>query len=490
MTFPIRISLIFIAVCVSLYWMFADTFLRYSQTTEDQPMVVAHWGDHIDYQMWSEIFEAFRQKHPEIRVERRHLPSTRYHQKIQQQIVSDTAPDLFMIQDEPFPHLMASGKLADLSPYLKAKNRWGENGEVVKGQYWGTAVREFGKYDLESGEWKQWGMPVWGGCNLLFYNKANWNRARIQVSKSPDMPGLEKSDDGWWYVNDNKWTLDEFIEVCIRLTMDLDGDGRTDQYALQPTGAVNWLPFHWALGASWLDEETFTKTTFYGPECEASLTLLRDMRLKYKVMPEASDFGALNLNTAFFTGMVSILNTGTYGLIYLNASGIDYDILHFPRGEGGRRFTRFFWEGMAMSRGSQHKKEAWKFLDFLTSLAGQRILANYQVSLPSLMESEPYFMNASRAPKTVQNVDIYKFTEAARTYARRQPINVHYGLMQRAVAKSMAALVSEDENSRLTPRQAIARYLFETPELLEKIPPVDPVAAVERYRSVWKAMSK
>ena len=116
MAYLIRIIAIALSVGAFFYWLFADTFRRYGKTAKDQPLVVAHWGDHIDYQMWSEIFEAFSQKYPEIKFERRHLPASRYHQKIQQQIVSDTAPDLFMMQDEPFPNLIASGKLEDLSP--------------------------------------------------------------------------------------------------------------------------------------------------------------------------------------------------------------------------------------------------------------------------------------------------------------------------------------------------------------------------------------
>ena len=485
MVLLIRISAIALATGVALYWLFADTFKRYGKIKEDRPLIIAHWGDYIDYQMWREIFDAFRQKHPEIVFERRHLPVGRYALKIQQQIVSDTAPDLFMFQDEPFPNLIKSGKLEDVSPYLKAMGRWGENGEVVKGEYWKTAVRNFGEYNPETGEWQQWGMPVWGGCNMLFYNKANWNRARIRIRQSPDAPGLDKRNDGWWHVNDEKWSLKEFTEVCRRLTMDLDGDGRTDQYALFMPWA-HWMPFHWIAGASFLNEDK-TKTTFYGPECEAALTFFQDLRLKYRVMPAPSSLGALNMNTCFFTGMISILCTGTYGLIYLNATGIDYDILHFPRGPGGRRYTRFFWDGMAMTSLSQKKKEAWIFLDFLTSIESQKIIGDYQMALPSLMASEHSFLNGGKGP--ARDVDLYKFTEAARTYARRQPISAHYAPMERALIKCMGALISENEDFRLTPRQTIARYLFESPELLRKLPPADPVEA-QKYRPDWEAMNR
>ena len=180
-----------------------------------------------------------------------------------------------------------------------------------------------------------------------------------------------------------------------------------------------------------------------------------------------------------------MLNTGPYGLAYLNSVGIEYGILHYPRGEGGRRFARFFWEGMAISGTSRKKEEAWLFLDFLTSIDGQKIIGDYQMSLPGLKAAEPFFLNAERGAPP--EVGLHKFITAARTYARRQPISLHYGPMSRAMIKAMDALVAENESFRLTPKQTIARYLFESPDLREKLLPQDPAAA-EKYRPVWEEM--
>ncbi len=483
MTLLIRVSILVVFAGALLYWLFADTLSRYGQIKDEQPLVVALWGGYIEYQMWQEILEAFRLKHPEIEFESRHMPSARYHEKIQQQIVSDTAPDLFMMENEKMPKLITSGKIEDISPFVKAMDRWGENGEVLKSEYWKTAIRDFGEFNSATGDWEQWGMPLYGGCNLLFYNKANWNRARIRVSENPNSPGLRKSSDGWWHVNDEKWNLEEFIAVCQRLTMDLDGDGRTDQYALF-VPLEHWQTFHWTFGASYLDE-TYTRSTFYGPECEASMKLWQDLHLKERVMPTPSALSALNTNTGFFTGMISILNTGVYALIFLNSTGVDYDMLHLPRGSSGRRYTRFFWEGMAMSSLSKKKDEAWIMLNFLTSIDAQKIIADYQLSMPGLIASEPYFLKGGKG--RARDVDLHKFFEAAETYARRQPISMHWAPMLRALTKCMQSLISENEDFRLTPRQAIARYLFESPDLSAKLPPADPAAA-EEYRPDWEAI--
>ena len=160
MTLHVRISTLVLFAGVLLYWLFADTLSRHGKIKDEQPLVVAHWGGYQAYQMWKEIFAAFRLKHPEIEFESRHMPSTRYHQKIQQQIVSDTAPDLFMMENESFPKLIKSGKIENISPFVKAMGRWGEDGEDLRNQYWNTAIRDFGEFNSANGDWEQWGMPL------------------------------------------------------------------------------------------------------------------------------------------------------------------------------------------------------------------------------------------------------------------------------------------------------------------------------------------
>ena len=59
--------------------------------------------------------------------------------------------------------------------------------------------------------------------------------------------------------------------------------------------------------------------------------------------------------------------------------------------------------------------------------------------------------------------------------------------MTRALTRCWESLISQNEEFRMTPRQAIARYLFESPDLSEKLPPIDPAAA-EEYRPDWEAI--
>ena len=40
----------------------------------------------------------------------------------------------------------------------------------------------FGLYDRETGRWHQWGMPYSAAAVHCFYDKSNWDRARVGVS--------------------------------------------------------------------------------------------------------------------------------------------------------------------------------------------------------------------------------------------------------------------------------------------------------------------
>ena len=67
----------------------------------------------------------------------------------------------------------------------------------------------------------------------------------------------------------DNWTIEEFVEVCKKLTADIDGDGRVDQYGFLTPNWIYWLPFHYAFGATYLDS-TRTAWTLWGPEAQAS----------------------------------------------------------------------------------------------------------------------------------------------------------------------------------------------------------------------------
>jgi ABC-type glycerol-3-phosphate transport system substrate-binding protein len=322
-------------------------------------------------------------------------------------------------------------------------------------------------------------MPIWGGCNLFYYNKACFQRCGLVVRTGRGRKGLARSADGTgWIVDDEKWTLSEFVEVCRLLTLDRDGDGRNEQFGLSLGSAVYWLPLHYACGADILNDAR-TRTVFYGPAVEKSLRLWQDMMFRYHCTPRAAELGQMGEGVGFFTGRVAMFCSGPWGMPFLNEVGLDYDVLHVPRDDRtGRRATRITWDCVAIAAGSQRKADAWRLIRHLTGLASMKVIANVQRSIPARREAKDYFIQVN------PHVSVGKFVRAAGDYARMQPITKHWSIMARAWSNAMAELRRDNPAKRLTPAEAIGQFYTER-KLTEVLPPADPAAA-ERYRRAYR----
>ncbi len=373
------------------WWLFADT-VRHHLGRSDH-LRISFWGGYHEYEMWKEILAAFEERYPGIQVKPEYI-TDRYDAKIQQQLVSDSAPDVFVFQDEPFPPFCASEKFQDLSDYV---NRSGDGIDLDR--YWPTAVESF------LWEGRPYGIPIWGGDNLIFYNKEAFRRAGVA------------------YPDDETWTFDDFAEICRKLTLDLDGDGRTDQFGISLPGWIYYLPWIWGHGARILDARK--RWAFTGPEAVASLQYYYDLCYRWKVSPSPWEM-TIGRDVAFLTGRVAMFCSGPWSMPFLNETALDYDVAHIPIGPAGRH-TRVTWDALVMFSGSKRKEDAWKLIRFATSMEGAKIVSRYQRSVPALRAAGDEFV------KHNPRVSARKFVEAFE-YARMQPISMHWQMMNREMA--------------------------------------------------------
>jgi multiple sugar transport system substrate-binding protein len=484
-----RILATVLVVCAAAaaagYWMVSDTVRFYSPSAEAHPLRVSFWGPYEEFEMWKEMLANFRREHPDVSVKMEYFPS-RYEQKIQQLLVADDAPDVMLYQDEPFPNITevdpntgAQSKFLNLTRYAAEHD---PAGQFDPNEFWRTAVEYFGRWEDRGREsrWQQYAIPIWGGCNLFYYNKACFRGAGLRVAELPGPEGLVRAPDGsGWLLDDDKWTLDEFLKVCDLLTVDRDGDGRIDQFGLSLGYSVYWLPLHYACGADILTKD-LKRTAFHGPEVEASLRLWQDMIYKYHYSPRAAELGQMGEGVGFFTGRVAMFCSGPWGMPFLNASGVEYDVLHVPRNPTTRtRATRITWDAVAIFANSKKKPQAWMLVKHLTSLASMKVISKVQRSIPARKAAAGFF--ARYNPK----VSVGKFVAAAGTYARKQPITKHWSIMERAWSDAMSELRRENAAKRLTPAEAIGKFYSEH-RLMKVLPPSDPDEA-ERYRRIYRA---
>jgi len=433
------------AILAAAWWLGADTFR--ARRTRGGPIRIAFWGSYQEYKMWREILAAFGRRHPDIPTKAEYVVGQRYEAKIQQLLVADAAPDVLLFQDEPFPNFARTGKFAPLDAFMQTPGYRID----LKHDYYPTAWQSF-VY-----EGRTYGIPIWGGANLIFINKPCFRAARRYHLEHD---GVAKPD---WPADD--WTMDEFLQTCRDLTIDFDGDGRIDQFGFFFPFATYWLPWIWSYGAAVLDA-SHTRWALFGPQAERVMQLWSDMRNKYHYCPQSGQIGQMNQGVGFLTGRVAMFTSGPWSMPFLNEAGLDYDVVAMPRGPAGR-WTRVTWDALVLfdppgdsPEQTARMKRAWKLIHFATGPEAARIVCRYQRSIPALRAAGEAFIRAN------PRVNVRRFIEAVQSYARLQPISLHWERMMRLMYRQLDPL----QYGKIDARTALAR-LLQDEELMALFPP-------------------
>ncbi|KPJ84547.1 MAG: hypothetical protein AMS17_16155, partial [Spirochaetes bacterium DG_61] len=131
------------------------------------------------------------------------------------------------------------------------------------------------KEDVPEVMWKQvtrdgliYGIPYCVSATMYFYNQ----NAFVRAGLDPDQPPS---------------TWEELIEAGKKLTVDNDGDGKFDTYALMfwADGFYGLSPFLWANGGEFFSEDG-TRILLTSEEMLRTIGMLRDLVFKYHIMPQ------------------------------------------------------------------------------------------------------------------------------------------------------------------------------------------------------------
>lgn len=436
-------SLIIVAVG---YWLFADTYRHY--TRKSDVLRVSCWGNYQNFQIWDQVRQAFQEVHGDVRIVIEYTPDyNQYKQRIQANAVAKNLPDVMQMDDDFFPEFASKFK-------FEAMDSWFKNDpEVSPDDYNDHALELFNVAG------RQMGTPLWGFTVLIAANRASFRRAGVGL---PD---------------DETWTLDEFYDICRRVTSGPAGfawkDRRVKQFAFFMPSWNYYAPILWAEGVRFLDDRR-RHWRFYGPDTEQALTNYQDMVYKYRVAPTTLDALPAS-DVSFYTGRVAMSFVGAPVLPYLRSTSIDYVFLHPPRNAEGRRFTRETWDGLAMASSSGRKKQAWEFIKFMTGPAGSEIFLKLKANIPAWKKAQPKFGRDDRAHRSD------KFVASLR-YARPTPITVNFVPMSRAIIEAFDRMMRTDDpdpgnwanpTRRLTPQETIDLLLSKHGRIVKMFPPED-----------------
>lgn len=291
------------------------------------------------------MVEAFNASH-ETQVDLQIIPSAEVVQKFATASAGESAPDMLSLDLVYTPAFAAGGQLADLTeiaealPYL----------DQLSPAHVGVATHEGRIY----------GLPLSAEASFIVWNKDLFREAGLDPEKGPTT---------WAEIDEMAGAVDA-----------LGGD-RHGYYLAGACGGCNaftFLPFVWAQGGDIFADDGAT-ATLDTPEMRAAIDLYRGF-VEKGYLPESAE--TENGSTWFSTFAGGNIGIAPYGAFAIGALANDYPDLDFgavpiPSPDGGATASFGGGDNLVVSAGSENLEGVAEFMDFIYSLEGQTILAQY-----------------------------------------------------------------------------------------------------------------
>jgi multiple sugar transport system substrate-binding protein len=231
---------------------------------------------------------------------------------------------------------------------------------------------------------KVYGLTLTTNTNFIAYNKSIFREAGLDPNTPPR-------------------TTDE-LDRAARATTKYDSAGRFVRLGYKPASLSLWA---YAFGGKWYDPQT-GQVTANDPANIAAARWMASYRKDFdmnRVQAFQSTFGSDNTaNGPFFIGKLAMWQTGEWSeeFIHRYAPNLDWGWFALPAPPGGRvDTTNAGGSVFVIPAACKHKKEAWTFLNWITS---PKQVAEFCWSIKNV----PPLIESGRDPR-FQNDPLFKF---------------------------------------------------------------------------------
>jgi multiple sugar transport system substrate-binding protein len=341
------------------FWLLPGIF----QSAEKKPITLTFFHMNTvpsSQKIFTETIAAFEKTHPEIRIQETIVAWGDAHSQFMISLVAKQAPDIVMLGGTWATEFIRLNAFVPIEEFIPADMK----ADFLDNAF--DALRDGGHL---------FGLPWEGATWGIFYRTDLFKESKLDPAKPPA-----------------NWQ--ELLAAAKALTRDTDGDGRTDQWGLgfpakgwEP--ADFWLPFMWQAGCPVVElrdgkwqgvmsnEAGQTATTFYV-----------DLVRTHRVTPEsitAMDWEAVK--NGFVAGRFATMFNGMWVVKVLRESAPQLDgkwaTAPYPAGPTGIRAALGYPNTLHITQQSQHKKEAWQFMEHLYS-THPSVMDRYAMDVSSL----------------------------------------------------------------------------------------------------------
>ncbi|MGA7934232.1 MAG: ABC transporter substrate-binding protein [Kovacikia sp.] len=316
-------------------------------------------------QLLEKIIRDFEAKNPTIKV-KYEVINSEYMDVIKTRLIGDVAPDVFYLDAFEAPLLMKYDVLEPLDRYLTP--------DFNLADFEPSLVNAF-RY-----QGKLLGLPKDFSTLALVYNKKAF--AAAGIAHPPE-------------------TWNGFLADAKQLTVDLNKDGKPDQYGfgVAPELARQTIMIK-AFGGRLINPQGYA--TFAEPNGIKGLQLMVDQYRNDRSSVQPTDVGATWGSEMLGQGKAAMVIEGPWSIPYFKQTfpKLDFGTAEVPR-INGKSETMAFTVAYVMNRKTKHKEAAWKLIAYLIGKEGMKVWATQGLALPSrrsVLAAAGYHKNPLYAP--------------------------------------------------------------------------------------------
>lgn len=351
MLFTLLIASLLLAACAAPTQTGTETTGGGGEAGAPVEITFMMWGAPEEQVVWGEVVHDFHAANPNINVKIEVSDWDSYWTKLNTLVAGGTPPDVFAMDAPLYLDWQSRGALLNLQPYLD------KNPDMLTDVYPQTLTA----YKLGDG---YYGLPRDFQTIVVFYNKDMFDTAGVPYP----------SED---------WTYDDLKETAKKLTLDTNGDGKTDQYGLWTDTwdmELFWSETIWAYGGNIISDD-HTKTLLGEPDARKAWEYI-DGLYKDGIMPMPATAGEYG-DDLFQAKVAAMTTIGHWAVPGYVQAGINIGIAPMPTGSAGRA-TSVNSAGFVLSKDSKNPDAAFEFVKFAISPAGQKRLAQLGFAIPIL----------------------------------------------------------------------------------------------------------
>ena len=369
----------------------AVLFILVSTSIYAKSIDIVFWhslGFHIK-DVVEDMVEEYNDTHPGVKVDA--VFQGLYEElqvKMMTAAVTRQLPDVSQVQFEYLETYIENGLVEPIDKYLDVALK-----EDIPELLWDLVIRDNNIY----------GVPFCVSATMFYYNKD----AFVRVGLDPDKPPTN-------------WN--ELIEMGKKLTVDTDGDGDIDSYAMMfwTDGFYGLAPVLWAYGGEFFNPEN-TRINLTSDEMVKTISMLRDLVYVHHIMPQ---------NWTDWEGGQAFL-TGNLAMGFFSSAGISYGeqnlpwelgIAPMPAINGSRQTALGGSSLLNFATKSKKKRAAHAFIEWMVSKENT-IRIHEAIGYIPVRKTALNSLSLKAFHREKPN---YKVTVEALSYARHLPQHSEY----------------------------------------------------------------